>query len=1047
MPYPASIETFTRKVDGVNRYKAADINELQSIAEKIQNELGTDPAGSFTDVKTRLDNIDVGVWGIITPQKYGALGDGNSDDTDAFDDTFSEAESLGGAAVFVPSGIYRIRHALNPPSNCLLFGGQNSVIKMADGDQSLLTQDMTVGSYTCTVADGSIFAVGDGVTVTDDSAALTQVNVAKITNIEGNVLTLDNSADVQFDVSDNARCAQVFTLVYINQKDNVIIRDIKFDGNRGNVPPYIDGGGPVGVFMYLGSNITIKNCIFDGINGDSIGTQGTTNVKIRGNTVINAGHRGFHIGGASPDVIVTDNYINGNWTAWDAIDATGYQDLIYYCANTSGVLVENNILTDGYIGIRSIGGSGVGDSKTIVKGNEIYNIQVDGIRVLEEATEVDISDNLIYNCGSRSIYCNCDDKSQTSEIIISRNILFDHREDTEILNETDFATHAKWDTTGDFDATVGEYIRYLYSSDQTSTLTQTAANRDAAGEDATWYKFTYTIDVTTVPDGLTLTLETFSQSSISLPYTDGIHTVYFYSAPSASTADFAIKAVSSGASQGEFTIDDVECIEVEQDNGIRVEVGDVYALSRLNIQNNIIYGLYGHGIVFINMDSGYGAGHDYIISGNQCYNNKSAGIYARGITDAIISNNICAENKTIGIQIAAGRRININNNLTRNNQQHGINLISHDSEVTTEVSLLGNHCISNNRFGSSYNGIDAEDATHIRAIANYVKDNYDGIQLFKCDNIAIISNELLDNEANGIIVDGTGAASTPNDIIIFGNTCDNNALNGILVRYADNVLTLGNMVISSGNNGIISNNINNMDIISNLFRNNQYRGIYVASGSSVTGLSIRNNRVIANNQDGASHGGINITDVEGIQISGNFVTENARGIEINSGCDYSSIVANQVLNNIAHGVIIDSEYCVIVGNQISDTQGVPTQTYGIYEDTNADNNLIFGNILKNNITNGIRALGANSVIAYNIGHRYVNWGSATDTTDANGNITIAHGLATTPTYVTVAISGDNTWDAIVESVDATNITVRVRNTTDNSDITAQSVTVYWTVQV
>lgn len=52
--YPGSIKTFTTKVDRVDVFEAAHVNDLQNEVVAIQTELGTDPAGSATDVKTRL---------------------------------------------------------------------------------------------------------------------------------------------------------------------------------------------------------------------------------------------------------------------------------------------------------------------------------------------------------------------------------------------------------------------------------------------------------------------------------------------------------------------------------------------------------------------------------------------------------------------------------------------------------------------------------------------------------------------------------------------------------------------------------------------------------------------------------------------------------------------------------------------------------------------------------------------------------------------------------------------------------------------------------
>lgn len=52
--YPAAVTSFTTKVDHVDDVQAADVNNLQNEVVAIETELGTDPAGPATDVKTRL---------------------------------------------------------------------------------------------------------------------------------------------------------------------------------------------------------------------------------------------------------------------------------------------------------------------------------------------------------------------------------------------------------------------------------------------------------------------------------------------------------------------------------------------------------------------------------------------------------------------------------------------------------------------------------------------------------------------------------------------------------------------------------------------------------------------------------------------------------------------------------------------------------------------------------------------------------------------------------------------------------------------------------
>ncbi len=64
--------------------------------------------------------------------------------------------------------------------------------------------------------------------------------------------------------------------------------------------------------------------------------------------------------------------------------------------------------------------------------------------------------------------------------------------------------------------------------------------------------------------------------------------------------------------------------------------------------------------------------------------------------------------------------------------------------------------------------------------------------------------------------------------------------------------------------------------------------------------------------------------------------------------------------------------------------------------------------------------------------------------DGSGNDTIAHGLSTTPIYANVRLlGGGDTDDVEVESLDGTNITVRVYNTADGTDVTSGTFTVMW----
>lgn len=62
--YPGALPTFTTKEDNVDVYAASHINKLQEDLVAIATELGTDPAATSTDLKTRLA-VSIGDDGAI----------------------------------------------------------------------------------------------------------------------------------------------------------------------------------------------------------------------------------------------------------------------------------------------------------------------------------------------------------------------------------------------------------------------------------------------------------------------------------------------------------------------------------------------------------------------------------------------------------------------------------------------------------------------------------------------------------------------------------------------------------------------------------------------------------------------------------------------------------------------------------------------------------------------------------------------------------------------------------------------------------------------
>lgn len=161
-----SAPTFTRKVDmspGLRDtgdvIEADDINELQEAMELAGSEIVTQVA---IDAGTRLDAVEG--YGtnariaIANVRDYGAVGDGNADDTTAFDEAYAALPDpssgvSGGGVILVPAGYYgvsKVQLLKTKPVTIMRDGGlsrrfgQYSVA--SSGDAVLIGADSGAGS-------------------------------------------------------------------------------------------------------------------------------------------------------------------------------------------------------------------------------------------------------------------------------------------------------------------------------------------------------------------------------------------------------------------------------------------------------------------------------------------------------------------------------------------------------------------------------------------------------------------------------------------------------------------------------------------------------------------------------------------------------------------------------------------------------------------------------------------------------------------------------------------------------------------------------------
>jgi parallel beta-helix repeat protein len=212
-----------------------------------------------------------------------------------------------------------------------------------------------------------------------------------------------------------------------------------------------------------------------------------------------------------------------------------------------------------------------------------------------------------------------------------------------------------------------------------------------------------------------------------------------------------------------------------------------------------------------------------------------------------------------------------------------------------------------------------------------------------------------------------------------------------------------------------------------------YHAVWLGSGANFLGFS---NIYSAKYGFGVTAYGSHMNVIVGNRISHN----NRNGIYLYNA-NNNIIVGNKVHDNsqygqnVFHGIDIGgtSANNIVVGNRCWNNDPSNMQGFGIRERDSANYNVIVGNVVRGNYqANGISFVGANTIVRSNVGFVTVNSGTATIAAGAT-SVTVAHGLAATPTKVIVTPRG-NLGAVWVSARDATNITISCSTAPDADTI-------------
>ena len=367
----------------VNADGSANVEDVTSLIDFL---LGNSESGSNTGL-TR---------GVISVRDYGAVGDGETDDTEAMERAFAYA-GANKVALYVPAGTYMIRRPLTIMSGMEIYGdGYNSIIKKFPAAWHKLTDAIQTGVYnddeyhTITLkVDGiSGYHVGDHCFISYSNNPFlpsnTKARYCSYGEIyEINETPIEENGVKKYEVKIKSAFESVkHGVVYQHAagtvlstsfpilrswafKDecvNVYIHDICLDGNRQTEGPRYNGvtyepmewanacihfdaygtsavcGIPYNNHSY---NHAIVRCKLVNASYDGLSDQGEGGLYVKDCLIQNNAMSGVHLGTVFENAVIADNTMIG-------IGERGAG--VFFCQDVTNVIVEGNTIRSFYHG-------------------------------------------------------------------------------------------------------------------------------------------------------------------------------------------------------------------------------------------------------------------------------------------------------------------------------------------------------------------------------------------------------------------------------------------------------------------------------------------------------------------------------------------------------------------------------------------------------------------------------------------------------------------------------------------------------------------------
>jgi hypothetical protein len=357
-------------------------------------------------------------FGIVNVKEYGTKGDGSTDDTAAIQTAIHAARQMGGATVYLPNGIYRVRE-LHLYSHVDLLGSSNvTLLKNRGGPdthilnligsltttQTTLTAHASLGTKTLSVRTASGFQVGDFVLVRDNvykySTFGRNQELNRIEATGPGTITLATATIGEYPT------AKMAEIIKLHPVHHVRVKNLTLKIEHG-----VYGGNLYGDYCY---DVLVEDCVGIGPNDDPAFRFGnsahcTINrcVARDGQNVDQSGFGyGFGFGASAHHCVIQNSYSEN-------IRENYFTDNTRYCAflNNTDVRCRDNMINT----------HSNGSEHVLISGNVSLSSRQYGITIgQDKGNAIDqyviVQNNRVVNSASAAIQVN-----NAENIIVSGN--------------------------------------------------------------------------------------------------------------------------------------------------------------------------------------------------------------------------------------------------------------------------------------------------------------------------------------------------------------------------------------------------------------------------------------------------------------------------------------------------------------------------------------------------------------------------------------------------------------------------------------------------